>query len=178
MQDTGIATIVVRGSTQNILNDIERAIDDGVNVVRAMGRDARFLAGAGGCEIELARRIQIIAEQCPGLEQYAMRKFAEALEVIPRTLAENAGLNATDILASLYAAHEAGDSKAGVDIENAGVKDMATAGVLDLFATKEQAMRLASDTAITILRIDQIIMAKAAGGPKPPQQNGHWDDDE
>jgi T-complex protein 1 subunit theta len=106
-----------------------------------------------------------------------MRKFAEALEVVPRTLAENAGLNATDMLASLYAAHEAGDASAGVDIENAGVKDMATAaGIYDLFVTKEQAFRLAADTAITILRIDQIIMAKAAGGPKAPQGGGNWDD--
>jgi T-complex protein 1 subunit theta len=69
MQDTGVCTILVRGSTQNILNDIERAIDDGVNSVRAMGRDARFLAGAGGVEMELAKRLASCAELCPGLEQ-------------------------------------------------------------------------------------------------------------
>ena len=122
MQATGVATILVRGSTQNILNDIERAIDDGVNVVRAMGRDARFVPGAGGVEIELARRLMQYAEATPGLEQYAMRKFAEALEVVPRTLAENAGLNPTDILAKLYAAHEAGEAGAAVDIVDGGVK--------------------------------------------------------
>jgi T-complex protein 1 subunit theta len=111
------------------------------------------------------------------LSQYAMRKFADALEVVPRTLSENAGFNPTDILASLYAAHQEGNANVGVNIEQAGIKDMTSAGILDLYATKEQAYRLASDTAITILRIDQIIMAKAAGGPKAPQQNGNWDED-
>lgn len=176
IQDTAVATIVVRGSTQNILNDIERAIDDGVNVVRSMARDGRFLAGAGACEIELARLIAKHAEQCPGLEQYAIRKFAEALEVIPRTLAENAGLNATDILAKLYSAHESGAASAGVDVEDGDVKDMATkSNIYDLLLTKEQALRLAADTAITVLRIDQIIMSKQAGGPKMPQQSTNWD---
>ena len=106
-----------------------------------------------------------------------MRKFADALEVVPRTLSENAGFNPTDILASLYAAHQEGQANVGVNIEQVGIKDMTGAGILDLYATKEQAYRLASDTAITILRIDQIIMAKAAGGPKAPQQNGNWDED-
>lgn len=117
LAEAGVATIVIRGSTQNILNDIERAVEDGVNVVRGMGKDSRFLAGAGGVEIELARQIQSFAEQSAGLEQYAIRKFGEALEIVPRTLAENAGLNATDIIAKLYAAHEQGKSFVGVDIE-------------------------------------------------------------
>jgi T-complex protein 1 subunit theta len=106
-----------------------------------------------------------------------MRKYAEALEVVPRTLSENAGLNPTEILAKLYAAHESGEANAGVDIEESGVKDMTPQGVYDLLLTKEQAFRLASDTAITILRIDQIIMSKQAGGPKAPQQGG-WDNDD
>ena len=76
MKETGVATIVVRGSTQNILNDIERAIDDGVNCVRAMGRDARVLPGAGAVEIELAKQLGAIAEKCPGLEQVSIFFFS------------------------------------------------------------------------------------------------------
>ena len=92
-ESTKTATIVLRGGTQNSLDDLERAIDDGVNILKAVTRDNRLLAGAGAFEIELARRLQTIAESTPGLNQYAINKFAEALEVIPRTLADNAGLD-------------------------------------------------------------------------------------
>lgn len=92
-ESTKTATIVLRGGTQNSLDDLERAIDDGVNILKAVTRDSRLLAGAGAFEIELARRLQTIAEATPGLNQYSINKFAEALEVIPRTLADNAGLD-------------------------------------------------------------------------------------
>jgi T-complex protein 1 subunit theta len=88
---TKTATIVLRGGTQNTLDDLERAIDDGVNVIKAITRDSRLLAGAGAFEIELARLLHAVGETTPGLDQYAIQKFAEALEVITRTLAENAG---------------------------------------------------------------------------------------
>jgi T-complex protein 1 subunit theta len=78
---TAVATILLRASTNNILNDIERAVDDGVNTVRMMGRDGRFLAGAGAVEIELARRLEEFGNKTAGLEQYAIKKFGEALEV-------------------------------------------------------------------------------------------------
>jgi T-complex protein 1 subunit theta len=86
-----VATIVLRASTSTHLNDVERAIDDGVNTVRALTRDSRLVAGAGAFEIELARRLQQFAATESGLEQYALSKFAQSLEVIPRALAENAG---------------------------------------------------------------------------------------
>lgn len=92
-ESTRTATIVLRGGTQNTLDDLERAIDDGVNVLKAVTRDTRLLAGAGAFEIELARLLHSVAESTPGINQYAINKFAEALEVIPRTLAENAGLD-------------------------------------------------------------------------------------
>lgn len=96
-----------------------------------------------------------------------MAKFASALEVVPRTLAENAGLNATDVLAALYAAHAAGDGRAGVDIENGGVRDLGPDSLFDVYATKLWALRLAADAVVTVLRVDQIIMSRPAGGPKP-----------
>merc|ERR1712070_192071 len=167
-EDSGISTIIVRASTQNLVDDIERAIDDGVNVYKAMVKDSRFVAGAGATEIELARKIHAQGEASPGLDQYAIKKFAESLEVVPRTLAENAGHNATEIISQLYAAHTGGKTNDGVNVETGGTINAAEADILDLLASKASALKLAADAATTILRIDQIIMARAAGGPKPP----------
>lgn len=114
------STIVLRGATQNHLDDLERAIDDGVNVIKAITKDDRLLAGAGAAEMELNKRLQAVADKTPGLNQHAIKKFAEALEVIPRTLCENAGMDATEVLSRLYAAHfQEGESGAtiGVDVE-------------------------------------------------------------
>ncbi|KNE59863.1 T-complex protein 1, theta subunit [Allomyces macrogynus ATCC 38327] len=96
------ATIVLRGSTQNMLDDLERAVDDGVNTVKALTKNPAIVAGAGAAEIELARLLQSVAAKTPGLNQYAINKFAEALEVVPRTLAENAGLDATEIVSKIF----------------------------------------------------------------------------
>jgi T-complex protein 1 subunit theta len=100
------------------------------------------------------------------MEQYAIKKFAESLEVVPRTLAENGGQKATEVISALYAAHEAGEARAGVNISDGGVQDTVAAGVVDVLATKLSAVKLAADAAITVLRVDTIIMAKPAGGPK------------
>jgi len=163
-----VATIVVRGSSPNIMDDVERAIDDGVNVIKAMTRDARFLPGAGGAELRLADALQQYAEAQPGLDQYAINKYGLALEVVPRTLAENAGLDAANIVAALYAAHKAGKNNAGINVVDARVD--ADTGVLDLLWTKKEAIRQATDAAVTVLRVDQIIMAKPAGGAKKADQ--------
>ncbi|KAG0163066.1 T-complex protein 1 subunit theta [Apophysomyces sp. BC1034] len=175
-------TIVIRGATQNHMDDIERAVDDGVNVIKAVTRDNRLLAGAGATEMELNKRLQTVASKTPGLNQHAIKKFAEALEVIPRTLCENAGMDATAVLSRLYAAHyQEGDAglSIGVDVENEndGTLDATKAGVFDVLVAKYWALKFAADTAITVLRVDQIIMSKPAGGPKPPKKQGHWDED-
>lgn len=114
------STIVLRGATQNNLDDLERALDDGINVIKALTKDDRLLAGAGASEMELNKRLQAVADKTPGLNQHAIKKFAEALEVIPRTLCENAGMDSTEVLSRLYAAHfHEGDAGAaiGVDVE-------------------------------------------------------------
>jgi T-complex protein 1 subunit theta len=175
--ESGISTIVVRSSTQNLADDIERAIDDGVNVFKGMIRDSRFVPGGGATEIELAKRLQSYGDSVSGLSQYAIKKYGEAFEVVPRTLAENAGLKSTDILSSLYAAHSKDQVSAGIDIEEGEVANMIESGVLDLLVTKLWAIKLATDAALTILRVDQIIMAKRAGGPKPPPQGAMDADD-
>lgn len=117
-ETTRTATLVLRGATMNHLDDIERAVDDGVNVVKAITRDARLVPGAGATEMQLVERINAFGERTPGLPQYAIKKYAEAFEVIPRTLAESAGLEATEVLSRLYTAHHKKDDwTTGVDIE-------------------------------------------------------------
>merc|ERR1719454_2428194 len=172
--DSRVGTIVVRGSTANIMDDVERAIDDGINVVKSMTKDARFVPGAGATELLLADALTTFGEAQPGLDQYAINKFGLALEVVPRTLAENAGLDATNMIAEMYAAHKSGKAGVGIDVVNAGT---GACGILDLLHTKKEAIKLATDAAVTVLRVDQIIMSKPAGGPKAPEQQGGGDDD-
>ena len=101
-ETTKTATIVVRGSTANFLDDIERAIEDGVFAIKSIAKDGRILAGAGACEIQVARELYAFGEKTPGLNQYAIKKYAEALEVIPRTLASNAGLDVSNKIYSHF----------------------------------------------------------------------------
>lgn len=159
-----LATIVLRGSTNSLLDDAERAIDDGVNTVKSLVKDKRLVAGGGATEIHMASLITQFAKTQPGLDQYAVEKFGQAFEVIPRTLSENAGLKAEEIIAKLYA--ETGKSKTnGIDVADGSVKDMKEAYILDCMETKSWAIKLSIDAVLTILRVDQIIMAKPAGGP-------------
>jgi T-complex protein 1 subunit theta len=198
---TRTATIVLRGATQNHLEDVERAIDDGINAIKAITKDPRLVPGAGATEIQLLERISAFADKTPGLPQHAIRKFAEAFEVIPRTLAESAGLDATEVLSRLYTAHQRKNNESesseeseesssseeekpfwttGVDLEigsSDGTQDTMEEGILDLMASKHWAIRLASETVRTILSVDQIIVARQAGGPKPPGPNPNWDED-
>lgn len=176
---TNIATIVIRGSTDNIMDDIERAINDGVNTFKGLTRDGRLVAGAGACEIEIAREITNYAETLPGLEQYAVSKFAEALQNLPVIIANNGGINQQGILSLLLSSHQEGSKNAGVDIESddPAVKDAVENSLYDLFLAKYWGIKYASNVASTILSVDQIICAKPAGGPKPPKQGGDWDQD-
>ncbi len=163
-----LATILLRASTTNVLMDLERAVDDGVHACKQVCRDGRLVPGAGATEMELAVKIRNFADSCPGLDQYAIRSFSKALEFVPKILAENAGLDASHVLAGLSAAHANGNATAGVDIE--GGLDGNTNGILldndvvDILSTKLSAFRLAIDAALTVLKVDQIIMSKPARG--------------
>ncbi|KAK8001540.1 T-complex protein 1 subunit theta [Apiospora marii] len=178
---TRTATLVLRGATQNHLEDVERAVDDGVNVVKAITKDPRLVPGAGAAETQLVERIQAFGDKTSGLPQYSIRKFGEAFEVVPRTIAESAGLDATETLSRLYTAHHKKDDwKTGVDVENndgSGTLDAQKEGILDLMITKAWAIKLATEAARTVLSVDQIIVARQAGGPKPPGPNPNWDED-
>ncbi|CAG9467736.1 unnamed protein product [Pedinophyceae sp. YPF-701] len=167
-----LSTVVLRGATKQMLDDLERAVDDGVNAYKCLCRDARLLPAGGAAEMELAHRLAEVARQTEGLEQYSIQKFGEALEVVPRVLAENSGIDATAAVSALYAAHAKGEQNAGLDIETGGVRDIGADGYFDVYTTKWWALRLAADAVNTVLRVDQIIMAKQAGGPKPRGPGG------
>ncbi|GAB0091090.1 chaperonin containing TCP1 subunit 8 [Sergentomyia squamirostris] len=173
-----IATVIIRGSTDNAMDDIERAIDDGVNNFKTLTRDGRLLPGAGATEIELSQRLSVYADTLPGLDQYAVRKFATALEIFPKSLADNSGVNSTDVLQKLHLAHRAGGQNSGFDLESElpATLDAKEAKIFDAFATKAWALKYAVQAATTVLKVDQIIMAKRAGGPKPRKPAGSDDE--
>ena len=119
-EKTRTATIVLRGATANHLDDLERAIDDGVNGIKSLMKDPRLVPGAGASELELAKRVEAYGSGLKGLAQHAVKKFSNALEIIPKTLAENAlgGAQGNEILSRLWAKHELkGGETWGVDIE-------------------------------------------------------------
>jgi len=179
-KESRVSTIVIRGATDNYMDDIERAVDDGVNVFKGICKDGRLTAGGGATEIELSRQIAQWGETHAGLEQYSINKFAEALEVVPRVLAENSGVKPKEVISKLYAAHSEGHTNTGFDIEgdSGEIKDCLESEVFDLLLAKKWALKYATNAACTILRVDQIIMAKRAGGPKPRDTSGGMDQDD
>ncbi|KIM88647.1 hypothetical protein PILCRDRAFT_61759 [Piloderma croceum F 1598] len=181
-EKTKTATIVLRGATSNRLDDLERAIDDGVNVLKALFKDGRLVPGAGATELELGKRVEAYGNGLRGLAQHAVKRFAAALEVIPRTLAENAlgGAEGNEIVSRLWAKHEEkGGEGWGVDIEaeTDGTLHAPKHQIFDSLAAKHWAIKLATEAACSVLSVDSIIMSKPAGGPKVPQQAGNWDED-
>ncbi|EEZ98562.1 T-complex protein 1 subunit theta [Tribolium castaneum] len=176
-KESRISTVVVRGATDNYMDDIERAIDDGVNTFKGLSRDGRFLPGAGAVEAELAHQLTQYADTLPGLEQYAVRKFATALESFPKTLADNSGHRSTVVLEKILQAHQNEQKNVGVDIDaESTICDALEKNILDLYSCKYWGLKYAVGAAATILRVDQIIMAKRAGGPKPRQAAGSDDE--
>jgi thermosome len=169
-------TILVRGGAERIVNEAERAIHDALCVVRDVVRDPRVVAGGGAPEAEVARKLRQYAEKLAGKEQLAVLAFAEALESIPMTLAENAGLDPIDIITELRARHDKGEKWAGVDVFSGKVADMSKLDVYEPLAVKMQVIKSASEAATMILRIDDVIAAsktKEEKGPsKGPEESG------
>ncbi|KAK7054804.1 T-complex protein 1 subunit theta [Paramarasmius palmivorus] len=184
---TKTATIVLRGATANRLDDLERAVDDGVNVIKGLLKDGRMVPGAGATELELGRRVEIYGSGLKGLVQHAVKRYATALEVIPRVLAENAlgGREGNEVVSKLWGKHEGEKGKGGgevwgvdVEAETDGTLDANAHKIYDTLTVKSWAIRQATEAAVAVLSVDSIIMSKPAGGPKIPQQSGNWDDDD
>ncbi|KAG9509279.1 T-complex protein 1 subunit theta, partial [Fragariocoptes setiger] len=176
-----VATIVIRGATTNVMDDVERALNDGINTFKLLTRDGRLVAGAGACELEIARKVQQFARTLPGMEQYAVGKFGESIKVLAGIIAENSGLKASEALAIASAAHQAGEANAAIDITQDSVKtfEATQKQIYDTWASKYWGLKFATKAACTILQVDRIICAKPAQGPKPPPSKGAaWDNDE
>ncbi|MEI6058306.1 MAG: thermosome subunit alpha [archaeon] len=153
-------TILIRGGTEHVMDEIERAIKDGLGDVAATLIDSKVVAGGGAVEIELARQLRKYARSLGGREQLAVEEFASALEFIPATLAENAGMDPIDALTELKAAHESGQKNAGLNLFNGKVEDTMVRGIIEPLKVKTQAIASASEVATMILRIDDVIAAR------------------
>lgn len=158
-------SIIIRGGTEHVVDSTERAIEDALRVVGVAIEDEKLVAGAGSPEIELALRLKDYASTLKGREQLAIAKFAEALEIIPKTLAENAGLDPIDMLVELRSQHEKGNKDAGLNVFTGNVENMWQNGVIEPLRVKTQAINSATETAIMILRIDDVLAA--TGGTEP-----------
>ena len=166
-EDAHGVTLLLYGTTEHVVDELERGIQDALDVVSTTVSDGRTLPGGGAVEVEIARRLRDYADSVTGREQLAVEAFADSLELIPRVLAENAGLDAIDLLVDLRAAHEAGDQSAGLDVFAGEVVDTADAGVVETAHAKEQAIASAAEAANLVLKIDDIISAgdlSTAGG--------------
>jgi len=158
-EDAHGVTLLLYGTTDHVVDELERGIQDAIDVVATTVSDGRTLPGGGAIEVELARRLRNYADSVSGREQLAVEAFADSLELIPRVLAENAGLDAIDLLVDLRAAHEAGDAHAGLNVFSGEVEDTAEAGVVETAQAKEQAISSAAEAANLVLKIDDIISA-------------------
>ena len=166
------SSIVLRGSTRYVTEQIARALDDALGVVAATIEEGKVLIGGGACEIDLIKQLREYGETVSGREQLAILKYAEALEVIPRTLIENAGLDTINLIADLKAAHE--DSNLiGINVFDGKVVDMKEAGVIEPLRVKIQALQSAGAASEMILRIDDMIAARNALNSSGPDESGN-----
>jgi chaperonin GroEL (HSP60 family) len=161
--------ILIRGGNERFVDEAERSVHDALCVVRDVVQEPKILAGGGSPEMEIARALRGYAETLPGREQLAVQSFAEALESVPLTLGENAGLDPINILSELKARHEKGEKWAGVDVFAGKTKDMWKLGVYEPLAVKKQIIKSATEAATMLLRIDDIIASgKMKAPPMPP----------
>ncbi|RJS84264.1 thermosome subunit, partial [Candidatus Bathyarchaeota archaeon] len=168
-RDPHAVAILVRGGAERIVDEAERSIHDALCVVRDVVQEPKILVGGGAPEIEVAKELRKYAESLPGREQLAVQSFADAIETVPVTLAENAGLDPIDILSELRAAHDKGEKWAGVDVFKGKVDDMQKFEVYEPLAVKKQVIKSATEAATMILKIDDVI---AAGKTKLPKTKG------
>ena len=152
-------TILIRGGTEHVVDEIERALEDAIKVAKDIVEDGKIVAGGGASEIELAIKLEEYAKKVGGKEQLAIESFADALKVIPKTLAENAGLDPVDVLVKVTAAHKEKGPTVGVDVFAGEPADMMERGVIEPLRVKKQAIKSASEAAVMILRIDDVIAA-------------------
>ncbi|MFP4530774.1 MAG: thermosome subunit beta [Halodesulfurarchaeum sp.] len=152
-------TLLLRGATDHVVDEVERSVTDALDVASQALTDGRVLPGGGAIEVELADRVRSYADGVEGREALAVEAFADALELVPRVLASNAGLDSIDTLVEMRAAHEGGDERAGLNVFTGEIEDTFEAGIVEPAHSKEQALSSASEAANLVLKIDDIISA-------------------
>ena len=166
-------SILIRGGTEHVVDEVERSLEDATSVVAVAIEDGKVITGGGSSATEIALTLRDYASSVGGREQIAIEAFADAVEAIPRTLAENAGLDPIDILIELRKEHKKGNKYAGINVFTGKVSDMKKENVIEPIRVGSQAISSATDAAVMILRIDDVIAARAGeGGGKGPGKGG------
>mgnify|MGYP001567707254 FL=1 len=153
-------TILIHGGTEHVIDEVERAIKDGLGDVVSALKSGLVVSGGGAIEVELARRLREFGQSLSGREQLAVEEFANALEFIPVTLAENAGLDPIDVLTELKSRHDSGERNAGLNLFTNKIENVLEARIIEPWKIKSQAINSASEVAIMILRIDDVIASQ------------------
>ncbi|MEK6817405.1 MAG: thermosome subunit alpha, partial [Nanoarchaeota archaeon] len=168
-QNPKALTILIHGGTEHVIDEVERAMKDGLGDVFCVLKSGLIVLGGGSVEVELSRRLKIFSQSLSGREQLAVEEFANALEFIPTTLAENAGLDPIDILTELKSLHDSGNINSGLNLFTNKIEDVLKARIVEPYNIKKQAIASASEVATMILRIDDVI---ASGGKKGMKSAG------
>ncbi len=162
-------SILIRGGTEHVVDELDRSLEDALSVVAVAIEDGKTITGGGSSATEIALTLREYAATIGGREQIAIEAFADAMEVIPRTLAENAGLDPIDTLIDLRKAHKTGKKHAGINAHTGKIEDMLKGNVLEPIRVGDQAIESATDAAVMILRIDDVIASKGTAGPEGPE---------
>jgi thermosome len=165
-------SVLIRGGTEHVVDEVERTMEDALSVVAVAVEDGKVITGGGSSATEIALSLRDYAASVGGREQIAIEAFADAVEVIPRTLAENAGMDPIDTLIELRKQHKAGKRNAGVEVFKNKIADMKRTNVLEPIRVGKQAIASATDAAVMILRIDDVIAAKVSEPGKGPEGGG------
>merc|ERR1711998_790147 len=173
-EDPKACTVILRGGTKDVLSEVERNLQDAFAVTRNLLIEPRQLPGGGACEMEVSHRLEERAKMIDGVASLPVRAVASALEVIPRQLAQNAGVEVVRVITDLRSKHANGETNIGIDGETGKLINVKEAAILDSYAVKQQVMRASIETAAMLLRIDQIVSGISHGKSKPmgqqPQQ--------
>ena len=166
--DPKALSILIHGGSEHVMDEMERALKDGLGDVATVVKDGKIVAGAGAIEMELSKRLREFAHSLSGREQLAVKEFADALEYIPLTLAENGGLDPIDVLTELKARHDNGEKNVGINISSNKIEDSLEAGIIEPLKIKTQAIGSSVEVATMILRIDDVLASKSGGVSNAP----------
>ncbi len=169
-------SVLLRGGTEHVVDELDRSFEDAISVVGAAIEDGKMVTGGGSTAIEIALGLREFSASVGGREQIAIDAFANAIEVIPRTLAENAGMDPIDTLIDMRKEHKRGRKTVGVNVLKGKLSDMMKENVIEPIRVGTQAIQSATDAAVMILRIDDVIASKGTGASMPGGPGGEDDE--